>query len=254
MRCKLRLRPIAFAGLIAAAIFLLLSGSNSYSWNTTCCGVWLTFPGPGTFDRHFDCEAYFKNAPPADIAGACAQLNAAHMPQADCPELQNCSASNPPAVATATPTATPTPTSTATATATPTDTPTETDTPTATPTPACGPAMKPHTPGDDVDNLVNYMKKQLQDAINKLNPNDAADQGKITKLKQALGFWDRIKAASCVPDEVMQSISGFMHHVVQCDQLCAATKSWYESLIGAPNSPQGALFWGDCTNDCTEPP
>ena len=228
MWCKFGLRPIAF--LIATAIFLLLSGSNSYAWNAECCGIWLTFPGTGTFDRHFDCEAYFKNAPPADIAGACTQLKDA--PETSCPEVKYCAASTP----IATPTATPTPT----------------DTPTAKPTPECGPATKVHTSGDDVDKLVNYMEAQLKAAIGKLNPNDTADQGKIAKLKQALGYWDRIKAASCVPDVVMQAISGYLHGIVQCDQLCAATKKWYESMIGAPDSPQGAIFFDTCTNECVD--
>jgi hypothetical protein len=205
---------------VACAVGMAMAASpSSADWNAGCCGQWLSIPGTGTFSRDFNCAQFLKSAREDQVKAVCRQI--ASVPDDKCPEKKLCGQQK------------------------------------------CGPAEKSHTPGDDVDKLVGFMKKQLNAALTKLqqqaaqlkdsDPEKVALRGKMDKVKQALGYWDQIAAASCVPDDVMQATSGFLGGTVNCPMLCANLKRWYERLIGQPDSAQGKLFYETCLADCNEP-
>jgi hypothetical protein len=85
-------------------------------------------------------------------------------------------------------------------------------------------------------------------------PQQMKDQ--IKNLQKAVAFWSQIKAASCVPTDVLQTMQQVASdrnaegHSENCPAMCSALRNWYQKLIGQSNSLQGKLFMEDCLARC----
>ena len=94
------------------------------------------------------------------------------------------------------------------------------------------------------------MEKQIQAAIDKLGDTDSS---KSDKLKKWLGYWKNLEAASCIPDSVMTNITGYIHGNLQCTNLCASLKGWFEQMYPGPNGGAvGEQLNESCNADCAE--
>lgn len=127
--------------------------------------------------------------------------------------------------------------------------------------------------GDQQDNdAYKLVKKGIEDGIKLLKEEaDRANEGrstakdlkqhldeinsKISKLKELLGYWDQIKAASCLPPEVeqllrrlaMENRSGTEHQAT-CTELCAKTADWIIRLTGDSRQREG--LFATCFAEC----
>lgn len=80
-------------------------------------------------------------------------------------------------------------------------------------------------------------------------------QGRIAKLKELLDVWNRMKAASCLPTDVMQLLRRLAmekksgtEHKATCTELCAATADWYVKMSGL--AAQRGTFFKACSLAC----
>jgi hypothetical protein len=131
--------------------------------------------------------------------------------------------------------------------------------------PACKGNEKKAGPGEE--EAAKFIKSKFKDALDKVAdtarqmqdrgatvPQQIKDQ--IKDLKKAVGFWDQIKAGSCVPFDVMQTMQQVMNdrkatgYSDNCPAMCSALRKWYESLIGEGKSIQGKYFMDDCLARC----
>lgn len=131
----------------------------------------------------------------------------------------------------------------------------------------CGPDTKPKTPDDN--KALDQVVKGLKDAIKKLQA--AAEQvggsgseaaqaareikGKIDKIKQYMAFWQRVQAASCLPQDVSQLLQQYASYAQNgvdtsgtCTELCAKTADWIVKLTG--NDTDRITFMQTCVSNC----
>ncbi len=80
-------------------------------------------------------------------------------------------------------------------------------------------------------------------------------QGRIAKLKELLDVWNRMKAASCLPPEILQLLRRLAEekragheHKATCTELCGATADWYVKISGL--AAQRGTFFKACTLAC----
>ena len=80
-------------------------------------------------------------------------------------------------------------------------------------------------------------------------------QEKISKLKRILDIWGQIKAASCLPPDILQLLRRLAEekktgaqHEATCTELCGATADWYVNITGL--SAQRGTFFKACTTAC----
>jgi hypothetical protein len=80
-------------------------------------------------------------------------------------------------------------------------------------------------------------------------------QGRIGKLRELLDVWNRIKAASCLPPEIMRLLRRLAtekkagsEHKATCTELCAATADWYVKISGL--AAQRGTFFKACSLAC----
>ncbi len=129
----------------------------------------------------------------------------------------------------------------------------------------CPGGEKKAEPGDE--QAAKFVKDKIKDAYDKAKETarELQEHGAtvpqqisnhIKNLKKAMDFWDQIKAGSCVPADVMQTVQQVINdrraegHSNNCPAMCNALKKWYEKLIGQSNSIQGKLFMDDCLARC----
>ncbi len=132
----------------------------------------------------------------------------------------------------------------------------------------CGPGTEPKTPIEDEP--VDFTRKKIDDAIKDLQAEakkiegtggPVAGQidkinGRMSKLKQAKGYWDQIKAASCLPPKVLQSMRQVANdlrtagHSANCLGMCNALAEWYEKLLGRDKSFERKIFTDTCLANC----
>ncbi len=132
----------------------------------------------------------------------------------------------------------------------------------------CKAGEQSKAPGDD--EAADFMLKGIKDAIKELE--DKARElegpgrpishqlddikGRIAKLKQAKGYWDQIKAASCLPPDVLSTMRAVAAdirasgHSGYCPQMCDALGKWFEKLVGREKSLERKLFMEDCMGRC----
>jgi hypothetical protein len=78
-------------------------------------------------------------------------------------------------------------------------------------------------------------------------------RGKIAKLQRYKGFWDKVRAASCIPPEIPQLIRQILagDRDNWCPNLCAKTADWLISINPGPEpGAQRQMFFVLCTNQC----
>lgn len=129
----------------------------------------------------------------------------------------------------------------------------------------CAAGQKKADPGDA--EAAKFVKGKFKEALDKVRqtaremenrgasvPQQIRDQ--IKNLEKAVGYWDQIKAGSCLPPEVVQTMEQVMRdraaegHSENCAAMCSALRKWYESLLGANKSVQGKIFMDDCLARC----
>jgi hypothetical protein len=129
----------------------------------------------------------------------------------------------------------------------------------------CAAGEKPVEPGDD--EAAKFVKDKFKEALDKVKetaremedrgasvPQQIKDQ--IKNLQKALDFWSQVKAGSCVPPDVIQTMRQVANdhrasgHSENCPPMCAALTKWYEALIGANDSIQGKAFMDYCLATC----
>ena len=129
----------------------------------------------------------------------------------------------------------------------------------------CAPGQKKADPGDE--EAAKFVKGKFQEALDKVRqtaqqmsdrgasvPQQIKDQ--IKNLEKAVGYWSQIKAGSCLPPEVVQTMQQVMRdraaegHSENCPGMCSALRKWYESLLGTNKSIQGKIFMDDCLARC----
>jgi len=115
---------------------------------------------------------------------------------------------------------------------------------------------------DEDDPAVKFIKDQFKEALDTvekgIQQGGSAAQLKDLKDKyqEAVGFWNQIKAGSCLPSDVYQTMQevardrGAEGHSEDCPGMCTALKKWYESLIGKNDSLEGKEFEEYCLAHC----
>jgi hypothetical protein len=130
---------------------------------------------------------------------------------------------------------------------------------------ACATSEKKSDQGDE--EAAKFIKEKFKEALDKVKetaremqdhgatvPQQIKDQ--IKNFEKAVNFWNQIKAGSCVPPNVLQTMQQVMNdrrtegYSENCPAMCSALRKWFESLIGQSNSVQGKLFMDDCLARC----
>ncbi len=115
---------------------------------------------------------------------------------------------------------------------------------------------------DQVADGLEAALDQLQDAAEEIEGTGGTGaqqykdiQGKISKLRQLLDVWGKMKAASCLPPEVEQLLRRLAQekragteHKATCTELCSATADWYVEITGL--SAQRGTFFKACSLAC----
>jgi hypothetical protein len=96
---------------------------------------------------------------------------------------------------------------------------------------------------DQVVSGINDAIKQLIDETAELDRNSERASnlwGKIDKLQKAKGFWEQIKAASCLPPGIAQWLRVYVEEARSrqdttdtCNTLCRDTAAWIASMTGS---------------------
>lgn len=115
---------------------------------------------------------------------------------------------------------------------------------------------------DQVTDGIKSALKELEDTAGQIEGTGGTGaqqykdiQGRIGKLRELLDVWNRIKAASCLPPEIMQLLRRLAtekkagsEHKATCTELCAATADWYVKISGL--AAQRGTFFKACSLAC----
>jgi hypothetical protein len=133
----------------------------------------------------------------------------------------------------------------------------------------CAPGEKEATSGDE--EARKQVTSGLQAAIDELKKTaeelegeggDAARKiedikGKLAKYEQIKGFWENIKAGSCVPMTVLQTMRQVANdrrsdnYSNNCPAMCNALADWFVKINPGPQpGPQRKFFIERCLADC----
>lgn len=92
-----------------------------------------------------------------------------------------------------------------------------------------------------VGGIEDSIKQLLEEAgeFDRASEQGSAIWGKIDKLQKMKGFWEQIKAASCLPPEVAQGLRSYVNERKnrmdtsdECNTLCSDTADWIASMTG----------------------
>jgi hypothetical protein len=92
-----------------------------------------------------------------------------------------------------------------------------------------------------VSGLEDSIKQLLEEAgeFDRTSERGSAIWGKIDKLQKMKGFWEQIKASSCLPPEVAQGLRAYVNErknrmdtTDECNTLCDDTSAWIATLTG----------------------
>ena len=85
-------------------------------------------------------------------------------------------------------------------------------------------------------------------------------QEKINAINKWIGYWEKFKTASCIPEGIIPLMRRIMEspgrdHGDECNMLCDLTADWYKKMISPPMPPQQAEavareFFFFCGRNC----
>lgn len=118
----------------------------------------------------------------------------------------------------------------------------------------CGKRTRKKTAADDeaIEEVKSHIKgqiKQIKDDIleesAKIEPGGTTDKlnklnGRLNRLQRLLGAWEQVKAATCVPDELMTNTRRYLRELQnspgltqdECNDLCSELGKWVRELTG----------------------
>ncbi|MCI0400056.1 MAG: hypothetical protein L0Y67_03925 [Gammaproteobacteria bacterium] len=96
------------------------------------------------------------------------------------------------------------------------------------------------------DQIKDSLKQAIDDAEKDLTGSETIQR--IRDLKKALGFWDQIKNASCIPPNVLSLVQAVLSGRSDvCTNMCHETAKWYSSMSG---NPSWTVFFEACAAGC----
>ncbi|RPH75855.1 MAG: hypothetical protein EHM80_15620 [Nitrospiraceae bacterium] len=106
---------------------------------------------------------------------------------------------------------------------------------------------------DELKNTAEELEGQGGDAARKIED----IKGKLAKYEQIKGFWENIKAGSCVPANVLQTMRQVANdrrsdnYSNNCLAMCSALADWFVKVNPGPQpGPQRKFFIERCLADC----
>jgi hypothetical protein len=106
---------------------------------------------------------------------------------------------------------------------------------------------------DELKNTAEELEGQGGDSARKIED----IKGKLAKYEQMKGFWENIKAGSCVPADVLQTMKQVANdrrsdnYSNNCPAMCSALADWFVKINPGPQpGPQRKLFIERCLADC----
>ena len=106
---------------------------------------------------------------------------------------------------------------------------------------------------DELKNTAEELEGQGGDAARKIED----IKGKLAKYEQIKGFWENIKAGSCVPANVLQTMRQVANdrrsdnYSNNCLAMCSALADWFVKINPGPQpGPQRKFFIERCLADC----
>jgi len=127
------------------------------------------------------------------------------------------------------------------------------------------------TPNEkETNEALDFFRDQMQEAMDMALKEEAvakssknlqrasAARGKYNSFRQVKGYWDNIKAASCMPPHVQGLLkyhislkkAGRTQDLDSCAQLCDATAEWYQKMLPVGGAFSRKTFVEGCTARC----
>lgn len=133
----------------------------------------------------------------------------------------------------------------------------------------CGSGVPPKNPGDNevIDQAIKPINDAIKEAQKMIEDYEREAHGganttagqyadywrtRLGQLQKAKGYWDMIRAASCIPPELMALIRAMMGGRTDvCTDLCWETAKWIEQWYPGPGGDiQKKLFLESCGFSC----